>query len=109
MKCNVELVYKNLRFKVLTIGKEKYILDLGGSSFWKILFPFFLWYFPLDAYKVTYEKLMKKIVVPDVERERASGEKGYLAGIALVAGGLIYSYIHYLDMKTTPCILYLRF
>src|SRR5699024_76344 len=104
MKCNVELVYKNLRFKVLTIGKEKYILDLGASSFWKILFPFFLWDFPLDVYKVTDEKLMKKIVVPDVERESASGEKDYIAAISLVAGGLLYSYIHYLDMKSTSFI-----
>ena len=89
MKCNVEIVYKNLRYKVLTIGKEKYILDIGGSSFWKMFFSFLFWIFPLKVYKVNDENLIKEIVAPTVEQKGVGWQTAFVAAISLGGGGLL--------------------
>jgi len=30
MKCKVQGVYRNIRYRVLSFGEERYILDMGG-------------------------------------------------------------------------------
>ena len=46
--------YKNLRYRILVVNNETYILDLG-HSIWKILFPFLFWVFRNPVYKVDQE------------------------------------------------------
>ncbi|MEW9678045.1 DUF443 family protein [Lentibacillus sp. L22] len=51
MNCEVRDIPKILRYRMLTIDGEVYILDLWGS-FWKIIFPFLFWILPNRVYKV---------------------------------------------------------
>ncbi|WP_152655071.1 DUF443 family protein [Oceanobacillus sp. CFH 90083] len=81
MYCKAQGVYKNPRYKILTINEQKYILDMGGRSFWKILFPFFYWILPNTAYKVNDFETIEKIKTPEVEQT----DTGYLS----VLGGLV--------------------
>src|SRR5699024_7721292 len=85
-------------------GKEKYILDIGGSSFWKVFFPFLFWIFPLKVYKVNDENLIKEIVAPTVEQKGVGWQTAFVAAISLGGGSLLYPYVKYMDMKISPLI-----
>lgn len=103
MKCKVQGVYMNPRYRVLNINEEKYILDMG-KCFWKILFPFSFWIFPNTAYKVNDNKIIENIIVPET-KPKATEWNGLLAGaIGLVLANLIYPLINYLDIESTPLI-----
>ena len=100
--CNVEGVYMNLRYRVLNIGEDRYILDMGGSSFWRILIPFMYWLLPVNVYKVNDDELIDEIVSPYIPQKSAVG-LGLLGGIvALGLGGFLYPLVYYLDVEITP-------
>lgn len=102
MDCNVEGLYMNVRYRLLTIGKETYILDIGGSSFWRILFPFFYWMLPVNVYKVDDEELLEKLVSPYIEQKSVAWQ-GLLGGIiALGLGGLLYPLVTLVDLEISP-------
>lgn len=84
MKCEVHSVYKNIRYNLLDVDGEHYIIDKDRPfiivllPFLIFLFPFIHWLFPLTAFKInrgTVEKVkelkfkpqkdeFKKIIVP---------------------------------------------
>ncbi len=68
MECKVQGVYMNLRYRILCIGDERFILDMG-DSFWKIIFPILYWILPNTAYKIDNQEMIEKIKVPGVERK----------------------------------------
>lgn len=104
MNCKVEGLYMNVRYRLLTIGKETYILDMGGSSFWRILFPFMYWLLPVNVYKVNDDELIDEIVSPYIPQKSAVG-LGLLGGIvALGLGSSLYPLVYYLDVEITPII-----
>lgn len=81
MECEVFGVYKNLRYRILTIDNETYILDMGKPK-WKVLFPLLNWILPHIVYKVNNQELIKKIMNrnPGIESTKSSGE-GVIAGL----------------------------
>lgn len=94
MKCKVKRIKKNLRYRILTINNENYILDIG-QSFWKFLFPAFAWIFPYTVYKVDCEETLEKIEASSNPEEEANqkdiGELSLLGGaICLPLGSLVY-------------------
>lgn len=102
MKCTIEGVYMNIRYKVLNIGMDTYILDIGGSSLWRTIFPLLYWILPVNVYKVNDEKLINKVLAPYVKKKRV-GWQGFFGGIvALGLGNLIYPSIKYLNISITP-------
>lgn len=102
MECKIEGVYMNPRYKILNIGQDTYILDIGGSSLWRIIFPLFYWILPVNVYKVNDEKLINKVLAPYVKKKRV-GWQGFFGGIvALGLGNLIYPSIEYLNISITP-------
>jgi len=104
MKCKIVGVYGNPRYKILDIGKNTYILDVGGTSLWRIIFPLLYWMFPVNVYKVNDERVINKIIYRN-EEQNGAGLLGLLGGIvALGLGGLIYPFLEYLDVDTTPLI-----
>lgn len=104
MNCNIQGVYMNLRYRVLTINDEHYILDIGGRSFWKIIFPFFHWILPTTVYKVNDHELIEKIVSPDI-KQKSVGWQSVLGGVlALGLSRLLQPFVDYLDIKSTPFI-----
>lgn len=94
----------NPRYRVLTIREEKYILDMGGWSFWKILLPFFYWILPNTAYQVKDHDLIKKITVPEASPQK-TGMNGLLAGgIGVVLANLLQPLVNLFDVEGTTFV-----
>lgn len=70
MKCTVEGVYMNIRYRIIHIDDKSYILDMGGSSLWRMIFPLLYWIVPMKAYAVTDDELLEKIV-PPIQKKKA--------------------------------------
>ena len=94
MKCKVNAIKGNLRYRILTINNENYIFDMG-QSFWRFLFPVFAWIFPHIVYKVNdeekvFEKLGASTNLKEKPKQRI-GEIGLLGGvISIPLGRLVY-------------------
>lgn len=101
MKCSIEFLYMNVRYRVLQIGNESYILDMGGSSLWKIFFPLLYWMFPLNVYKVDDDKVIDEIVSPSIEQQGVGSLTLFGTAISLTLGNLIYPFVKYLDIEIT--------
>lgn len=104
MNCEVHGVYKNLRYRILVIDNQTYILDLG-RSFWKILFPFFIWMFPNPVFKVEDQNIVEKIKTPEVKQQTNTGGLGWLGGgAAVVIANLIKPLTDYFDIQSSPSV-----
>ena len=88
MNGKVQGVYKNLRYRILIIEEERYILDMG-RSFWKILFPFFYWMLPNTAYKVNDHELIEKIKTPEVKQKTTAWDGLLAGGVGVVLANLL--------------------
>lgn len=103
MKCTVQGAYMNPRYRILTIGEEIYILDMG-KSFWKVLFPFTFWIFTNVVYKVNNHGIIEKIAVPEVKKKKIAWN-GLLAGsIGAIIANLLQPLVNFLDIESTPLI-----
>src|SRR5699024_5832961 len=95
MKCKVSVIKGNLRYRILTINNENYILDMG-QSIWRFLLPAFFWFFPLTVYKVNDENILEKLETSSNPEEKSKqknvGELSVLGGaICIPLGSLVYS------------------
>src|SRR5699024_4709822 len=108
MKCKVKRIKKNLRYRILTINDENYILDMG-QSFWRFLIPAFAWIFPHTVYKVNREETLEKIEAPtnpEEAKQKNIGELSLLGGaICIPLGSLVYSL---LDKSLSSTSLYIN-
>lgn len=82
-------------YRVLTIEGKRYILDMGGWSFWKTLFPFAYWVFPNTVYKIGDDELIEKIIVPEVKSKSTGG---------IVLANLLRPLVNYFDIEGTPFV-----
>lgn len=88
MKCKVQGVFKNLRYRVLTIDEEEYILDTG-NSFWKILFPLLFWISPNSIFKVNDSRTAEKLKSPDVGETKTRNTGPLGAGVGILIAMLL--------------------
>ncbi|MFS0752066.1 DUF443 domain-containing protein [Oceanobacillus sp. 1P07AA] len=90
MECKVQLLNKNLRYRILEINGEEYVLDFG-NSIWKIIFPFLHWVLPNPVYKIDNHEIIEKLKVPQENQPKkistGTGAVGGLIGVSLA--GLI--------------------
>ncbi|GAB3799596.1 DUF443 family protein [Virgibacillus kimchii] len=103
MNCKVNGVKKNLRYRILTINDQTYILDMG-RSFWKTLFPLSYWIFPNTAYKVNDHEIIKKMKSPEVEQNKTGGDSVLAGFLAVVLANLIGPVAGYFDVPSTPLV-----
>ncbi|BAC13291.1 hypothetical conserved protein [Oceanobacillus iheyensis HTE831] len=105
MKCNVQGVFKNLRYRIVEIDEEKYILDMG-NSIWKIIFPFLHWVLPKPVYKIDNQVIVEKLKVPDGSQPKTiSTGTGALGGlIGVVLASLIRPLANMFHIPSTPLI-----
>lgn len=91
MKCDVQGIYKNLRYRVLATENDYYIVDMG-HSYLKFLLPFLFWMFTTPAYRLSDPAILDKFKNPNIKQQSASktrgGRKGY-AGWGASVGFLI--------------------
>ncbi|MGY0691198.1 DUF443 family protein [Virgibacillus sp. FSP13] len=81
MKCNIQRVAKNPRYRILIIDGEQFILDIWGS-FWKIVFPFFFWMLPNSVFKIDDPDIAEKLTKSEVKQSNIG------MGVALFVGGI---------------------
>src|SRR5690625_483379 len=98
MKCTVRRTTKNLRYRILTIRGEKYILDMGGASLWKMLFPFFYWLLPNLVYKVEDPEIAEELTAPTVKQKAGSSQYGWIAAASIVLGNMLGPLLNYFDV-----------
>ncbi|MEN1967643.1 DUF443 family protein [Lentibacillus sp. N15] len=82
MNCKVQGAFKNIRYRILTIENEEYIMDMG-RALWKILFPFFYWMFPSPVYKVKESNIVDKLKSPEVNQKDMGNSGPLSAGIGI--------------------------
>lgn len=74
MKCTVNRTDKNLRYRILTIKRNKYIMDMWGESIWKLLFPIFYWLLPNRVYKLENQVMAERLTAPTVEEKTGTSQ-----------------------------------
>ncbi|MFD1335891.1 DUF443 domain-containing protein [Oceanobacillus iheyensis] len=86
LECKVQLLNKNLRYRILEINGEEYVLDFG-NSIWKIIFPFLHWVLPNPVYKIDNHEIIEKLEVPQENHPKkistGTGALGGLIGVFL--------------------------
>src|SRR5699024_6484578 len=89
--------------RILVIGGQTYILDLG-RSFWKIIFPFLIWLFPNPVFKVEDQETVEKIKTPEVAQANTGGKGLIGGGIAVLIANLLRPLTDYFDIQSTPFV-----
>src|SRR5699024_11816441 len=101
MNCKVHGVYKNIRYRILVIDGQTYILDLG-KSIWKIVFPLFFWIFPNPVYRVEDQEIVEKIKTPEVKQVNTGGRELIGGGIAVLKDNLLRPLTDYFFIHSSP-------
>ncbi|MDE5415228.1 DUF443 family protein [Alkalihalobacterium chitinilyticum] len=100
MKCEVQRVKNNPRFRILKIEGNTYIIDLS-QSIWKIIFPFLTWVIPNKIYKVD-EGEISKLQVLGKDKSKNTIPILLTAGIGIFLGNLLTVLTDYLELGSTP-------
>ncbi|WP_411231279.1 DUF443 family protein [Terribacillus halophilus] len=80
MNAQADFVYKKMRYNLITINNDYYILDKDSPK-WLIYLPFLFWFFPHKAYKIKKPDMLNKVIKSD------SQQKGsYINIFAIVIG-----------------------
>src|SRR5690625_7706611 len=78
-----------LRYKVLTINQDNYIID-SDKPLWVLLFPFFYWLIPHTVYKIEDEEALQQIKSPKAKQSKHSYGRIFVAGgISVVSANLL--------------------
>lgn len=103
MKCNVQDMSKNLRYRILTIDGEEYILDMG-RSFLKNLFPFLFWMLPNTVFKMDDPNIVGKLKSPEVSQTKTGNSSVLGGGIGVLLASLLKPIADYFAIPNTPLI-----
>lgn len=102
MNCEVQHLEKNIRYRILIINGEQYILDME-RSFWKTVFPFFNWVLPSTVFKVENSSIVERLKEPNKEKVRG-GWGTSLAGIGYFLGILLAPLMGYFEIPMSPLV-----
>ncbi|GLO65776.1 DUF443 family protein [Oceanobacillus kimchii] len=97
MNCEVQHLDKNMRYRILIINGEHYILDME-RSFWKIIFPFLFWMLPSTVFKVDDPDIVKQLKT-EVKEKSAGSLAVSLGGIAYAIGILLAPIMGYFEIE----------
>ncbi|WP_160806725.1 DUF443 family protein [Virgibacillus salexigens] len=103
MKGEIQYLYKNIRYKLVTIHGEDYIIDVDhpvGS----ILFPFLHWMLPQTVYKVNDENIVEKIKIPNLQQKKTSYLSIFGVGVSLLIANLIGPMMDYFNIEMSSLI-----
>jgi len=103
MKCEMQKVMNNTRFRILKIEGRTYILDLSQSA-WKILFPFLTWIVPNTIYKVDEEELNQKLQLVGKNQPKNNISILVTGGIGIALGNFLTSLTDYFYIQNTMVV-----
>ncbi|RKL67268.1 hypothetical protein CR203_12230 [Salipaludibacillus neizhouensis] len=101
MKCEVQRVMNNARFRVLKIESNTYILDMS-QSIWKILFPFLTWIVPNTIYQVDEERTSEKLEIFNKSKKGNNISILLTAGIGISLANMLRPMTSYFELESTP-------
>lgn len=102
MNCEVQRLDNNMRYRILIINGEQYILDME-RSFWRIIFPFFVWMLPNKVFKVEDASITERLKEPN--REKVGGAwVSSLVGISYFLGILLAPLMDYFEIPISPLV-----
>ena len=96
MNCEVQQLEDNIRYRILIINGEQYILDME-RSFWKTIFPFFVWILPNMVFKIEDTSILEQLKEPNKEKIGGRGIMS-LAGIGYFLGILLAPLMGYFEI-----------
>ncbi|WP_449354449.1 DUF443 family protein [Virgibacillus natechei] len=102
MNCEVQHLTENIRYRILIIDGEHYILDME-QSFWKIIFPFLFWVLPSPVFKVENQSIMEQLKGPKTEKKSGS-LLVFLGVIAFLLGNLLTPLMDYFEIQSSPLV-----
>lgn len=101
MNCEVQRLEDNIRYRILIINEEQYVLDME-QSFWKIIFPFLFWMLPSTVYKVEDPFILEQLKKPNKEKKSGSSWIVTLAGLGYFLGIMLAPLMDYFEIPMTP-------
>ena len=96
MDCEVQQLEDNIRYRILIINGEQYILDME-QSFWQTIFPFFVWILPNTVFKIEDTSILEQLKEPNKEKVGGRGIMS-LAGIGYFLGILLAPLMSYFEI-----------
>lgn len=99
MKCKVESIHKNRRYKILRFNEAFYIVDMD-RSFWLIFFPFAFWFLPHYAFQISKESY-KRIQITQSEQMSVGSLALLGGGISVLFVNLLKPLFYQLNIQTT--------
>ncbi|WP_018932448.1 DUF443 family protein [Gracilibacillus lacisalsi] len=103
MKCEVQRLHNNVRFRILDINEERYILDMN-QSIWKILFPFLTWITPNKIYKINKQATDKKLKFSKEDPMNNNTNTILTTGVAIIIANLLRPLADAFNIQSTPGI-----
>ncbi|GIO23658.1 DUF443 family protein [Oceanobacillus sp. J11TS1] len=101
MRCKVQYIYKNPRYRLLIIDGDTYIMDIS-PSIWKIFIPFLIWLLPNTIYKIDERDIEEKIntfskqSTEGMQQSKEKNNRGTLIiGLASVSTGSLLASLSY--------------
>lgn len=86
MKCKVQHLANNERYRILIIDGETYIMDIE-CSIWRIIFPFFFWLLPNQVFKVEDQAVIERLKTEKMKK--AGGSYLTFAAAVSYSGGML--------------------
>jgi uncharacterized membrane protein (TIGR01218 family) len=98
VEARAQYIHKNVRYRILTINNENYIVNLG-RPFLVFLFPFIYWLYPQTVYKLNDELMFKKLKAPEIKNSMFNlSILG--AGISVLLANALGYVIQYFEFQT---------
>ncbi|GIO23664.1 DUF443 domain-containing protein [Oceanobacillus sp. J11TS1] len=102
MNCEVRHLAKNMRYRILIIDGEQYILDME-RSLWKIIFPFLFWLVPSQIFKIEDQSIVEQLKTTKKEKVGSSSVIS-LGGFAYAIGILLTPLMDYFEIPSSPVV-----
>lgn len=105
MSSEVNIILKNLRYNLIKVDNEYYIIDKDQPFLINFLLPFLYWIFPKRVRKISTDTAKQIQTVSN--KEVPTSKVSYIGvGISVILANLIGPLLDYLDVDITPFIAY---
>ncbi|SHM54659.1 tandem five-transmembrane protein [Gracilibacillus kekensis] len=101
MNCEVRRVYNNIRFRMLDIDGDRFVMDMSRSV-WNILIPFLTWIAPNTIYKIDKQVSDKKLQLLNNDPTNNNTNTVLTTGLALAIANLLSPLADYFNIQSTP-------
>jgi len=100
MTSEIKIVRKKLRYRVVTINGDHYLIDIG-YPFWQGLLPYGFWLFPQTGFRFDDEKVLSEL---EVSKNKGSSTVNTLTGIGVGLSFFLRPIMDYMNMPTSRIV-----